>query len=247
MCFRQHDGTAVDNRTEAGQRSDTLIREPDPSIDWQFSTELKYTEVMFLLEPCWSFPAKQRHRVVWSKCAASVHTGWRAATTKWTVQTHYQLISKQVSPFPERFCISKCRKERIIASNALWLILQSGRLSGRLICVFFPPSFVCFDNKDSLSHPITSCQFPALFLTCLTSSPTECVTHWDQWSLSLNCIWPFSLLKRTMVQTQFKSNVCVMMYMCAQTHYKKIPQTLIYELIKTCLTSKVIIVSVFLP
>lgn len=81
-------------------------------------------------------------RVVWSKCAVSLHTGWRAATAQRTVWTHYQLISQQVSPFPERVCISKCRKEGIIAPNALWLALQTGRLSGRLICVSPPPPFI---------------------------------------------------------------------------------------------------------
>lgn len=49
------------------------------------------------------------------------------------------------------------------------------------LCLFSPPSFLCFHNKDSISHPITSCPSPAMSPICPTTSPIECVTQWDCW------------------------------------------------------------------
>lgn len=52
------------------------------------------------------------------------------------------------------------------------------------LCLF-PPSFLCFDNKDSVSHPITRCPSPALSLICPTATAAlvgnHCVTQWDCW------------------------------------------------------------------
>lgn len=62
------------------------------------------------------------------------------------------------------------RGGRITAPNALWHELQTAeRASGKPICLqspIIPPSFLCFNNKDSLSYPITSCLSPV-------SSPTR--------------------------------------------------------------------------
>lgn len=96
---------------------------------------------------------------------------------KRTVCDYYQLISEQVSPFPvSGSALWKCTKQPLMHFGT-----NFKRLSGKLICVFFPPSFLCFDNKDRLSHPITSCLSPILSLICQTASPMECVTHWDCW------------------------------------------------------------------
>lgn len=42
------------------------------------------------------------------------------------------------------------------------------------LCLFPPTSFLCFDNKDSLSHPITSWLFPAFSLAVPTCITTVC-------------------------------------------------------------------------
>lgn len=78
---------------------------------------------------------------------------------------HYQLIRKKSRLFlPPVFYLTV----GIITPSALWLTLQKTQLSANPT----PPplSFLCFDNKDSLSHPSKSRPSPSLCLICWSKS-----------------------------------------------------------------------------
>lgn len=68
---------------------------------------------------------------------------------------HYQLISKKSRLFlPPVFYLPV----GIITPSTLWLILQKAKRSANLS--LSPSSFLCFDNKDSLSYPSESRRLP---------------------------------------------------------------------------------------